>query len=77
MNNFPNLIKFYNRPQKLQTLTNSDLYSICIKWKLKFNGIYMKEGNYIINLQNSYENGSHWTCLLKIKIIYIIMIRLL
>ena len=30
-----NLIKFYNRPQKLTTLTNSDLYSIAIKLKLK------------------------------------------
>jgi len=64
MNNLPNLIKFYKgtgfiqKQQKLQTLTNSDLYSICIKLKLKLNGIYMKdellsylkEGNYIINL---------------------------
>jgi hypothetical protein len=70
-----NLIKFYNRPQKLTTLTNSDLYSICIKLKLKLNGIYMKdelpsdlkEGNYIITLQNSYESGSHWTCFIKDK----------
>ena len=28
-----NLNKFYNRPQKLTTLTNSDLYSIAIKLK--------------------------------------------
>ena len=68
-----NLIKFYNRPQKLQTLTNSDLYSICIK--LKLNGIYMKdelpsdlkEGNYMINLQNHDELGSHWTCFINSK----------
>jgi hypothetical protein len=70
-----NLIKFYNRPQKLTTLTNSDLYSIAIKFKLKLNGIYMKdeipmylkEGNYIINLQNHDESGSHWTCFIKDK----------
>ena len=70
-----NLNKFNNRSYKLSTLSNSDLYSICIKLKLKLNGIYMKdeipsdlkEGNYIINLQNSYENGSHWTCFIKDK----------
>ena len=70
-----NLIKFYNRPQKLTTLTNSDFYSICIKLKLKLNGIYMKdelpsdlkEGNYIINLENSNQSGSHWTCFIKSK----------
>jgi len=70
-----NLINFYNRPKKLQTLTNSDLYSIAIKLKIKLNGIYMKdelpsdlkEGNYIINLQNHDENGSHWTCFIKDK----------
>ncbi len=70
-----NLINFNNRSYKLSTLSNSDLYSICIKLKLKLNGIYMKdeipndlkEGNYIINLQNSYENGSHWTCFIKDK----------
>ena len=60
---------------KLTTLTNSDIYSICIKLKLKLNGIYMKDelkaplaqGNYIINLQNHDENGSHWTCFIKDK----------
>ncbi len=70
-----NLNKFNNRSYKLTTTTNSDLYSIAIKLKLKLNGIYMKdeiptdlkEGNYIINLQNSYENGSHWTCFIKDK----------
>jgi len=76
-----NLIKFYKGTgfiqisQKLQTLTNSDLYSIAIKLKLKLNGIYMKDelpsylkdGNYIINLQNHDESGSHWTCFIKDK----------
>ena len=70
-----NLNKFNNRSYKLSTLSNSDLYSICIKLKLKLNGIYMKdeiptdlkEGNYIINLQNHDESGSHWTCFIKDK----------
>ena len=70
-----NLNKFNNRSYKLTTTTNSDLYSIAIKLKIKLIGIYMKdeiptdlkEGNYIINLQNSYENGSHWTCFIKDK----------
>ena len=38
-----NLNKFNNRSYKLTTLTNSDLYSICIKLKLKLVGIYMKD----------------------------------
>jgi hypothetical protein len=52
---------------------------------IKLNGIYMKdelpsylkEGNYIINLQNHDESGSHWTCFIKDKIIYIFMVVLL
>ena len=55
---------------KLATLTNSDIYSICIKLKLKLNGIYMKDelkpplaqGNYIINLQNHDENALDMFC---------------
>ena len=70
-----NLNKFNNRSYKLTTLTNSDLYSICIKLKIKLNGIYMKdelednlkEGNYIINLENSNQSRSHWTCFIKDK----------
>ena len=70
-----NLNKFNNRSYKLTTTTNSDLYSICIKLKIKLNGIYMKdeipndlkEGNYIINLENSNQSGSHWTCFIKDK----------
>ena len=70
-----NLNKFNKRSYRLTTLTNSDLYSICIKLKLKLNGIYMKdvlpsdlkEGNYIINLQNHDESGSHRTCFIKDK----------
>ncbi len=66
---------FIQKPNKLTTLTNSDLYSICIKLKSKLNGIYMKDElpndlkdeNYIINLQNHDESGSHWTCFIKSK----------
>jgi hypothetical protein len=66
---------FIQKQNKLTTLTNSDLYSICIKLELKLNGIYMKdelednlkEGNYIINLENSNQSGSHWTCFIKDK----------
>ena len=61
--------------QKLTILSNSDIYAICLKLKLKLNGIYMKdelkaplsEGNYIINMQNHNESGSHWTCFIKDK----------
>jgi len=66
---------FIQKPNKLTTTTNSDLYSIAIKLKIKLNGIYMKdelednlkEGNYIINLENSNQSGSHWTCFIKDK----------
>ena len=27
----------------------------------------LAQGNYIINLQNHDENGSHWTCFVKDK----------
>jgi hypothetical protein len=58
---------------KLTTLSNSDLYSIAIKLKIKLVGIYMKDelnsdlkqGCYIINLQNHDEGGSHWTAFIK------------
>ncbi len=62
-----------SKHDKLTTLSNSDLYSIAIKLKIKLIGIYMKDelksplsqGNYIINLQNHDEGGSHWTALIK------------
>ena len=60
---------------KLTTLSNSDLISICIKLKIKLVGVFMKDelnsdlkqGCYIINLQNHDENGSHWTAFIKDK----------
>ena len=77
MNKLTNLNKIYNREHQhtLTTLSNSDLISICIKLKMKLLGVYMKDelnnnviqGNYIINLQNHNENGSHWTAFIKDK----------
>jgi hypothetical protein len=88
MNNVKQLINFYNNRKqitevaskkhidKLTTLSNSDLISICIKLKIKLVGVYMKDelqnsdlkqGCYIINLQNHDENGSHWTAFIKDK----------
>ena len=60
---------------KLTTLSNSDLISICIKLKIKLVGVFMKDelnsdlkqGCYIINLQNHDEGGSHWTAFIKDK----------
>ena len=88
MNNVKQLINFYNNRKqitevaskkhidKLTTLSNSDLISICIKLKIKLVGVYMKDelqnsdlkqGCYIINLQNHDEDGSHWTAFIKDK----------
>ena len=96
MNNVKQLINFYNNRKqitevaskkhidKLTTLSNSDLISICIKLKIKLVGVYMKDelqnsdlkqGCYIINLQNHDENGSHWTAFIKDKMIYTITIH--
>ena len=59
---------------KLTTLSNSDLISIAIKLKIKLMGVFMKDelndlkqGCYIINLQNHNEGGSHWTAFIKDK----------
>jgi hypothetical protein len=65
-----------SKHDKLTTLSNSDLYSIAIKLKIKLVGIYMKvelkaplaQGCYIINLQNHDESGSHWTAFIKDKV---------
>jgi hypothetical protein len=62
-----------SKHDKLTTLSNSDLYSIAIKLKIKLVGIYMKDevkaplsqGCYIINLENHNEGGSHWTAFIK------------
>ena len=56
-------------------LTNFQIQNICNQVGIKLNGIYMKDelssnisnGNYIINLQNHNQAGSHWVCFLKSK----------
>ena len=56
-------------------LTNFQIQNICNQVGIKLNGIYMKDelssnisnGNYIVNLQNHNEEGSHWVCFLKSK----------
>ncbi len=56
-------------------LTNYDIMNICNELDIKLNGIYMKDelrpnlkdGNYIINLQNHNQQGSHWCSFYKSK----------
>jgi hypothetical protein len=58
----------YNSP-----LTNFEIMDICKNLNIKLNKIYMKNeipetlknGNYIINLENSGQGGSHWCCFIK------------
>ena len=60
----------FNRPQ-----TNVELEAIAKEIGVKLNGIYMKDeltgkikdGNYILNLENSNQGGSHWTAMYKTK----------
>jgi hypothetical protein len=58
------------------TLTNFDIENICHTLKLPLNGAFMKDqinlktlknGNFIMNLQNHDEGGSHWTAFIKKK----------
>ena len=53
-------------------LTNFEIIDICKFYKIKLNGVFMKDelnfikkdGNYVINLDNSYNNGTHWVALI-------------
>ena len=56
---------------KNEPTSNVELESIMNKYYIQCNGIFMKDelhdleiGNYIINLNSSYERGSHWVCLI-------------
>lgn len=61
----------------LGTTSNNDLNMICNKLGIKLNGIFMSDeilqylqngipdGNYILNLQNSDQDGSHWVSFVK------------
>jgi len=61
-------------------LSNVDIQNICDKLGIKINRICMKDelaqqklknGNYIINLENHNQSGSHWCCFKKLnKCIY-------
>lgn len=52
-------------------LTNFEIIKICKYHNLPIIGVFMKDelnfikkdGNYIINLDSSYNNGTHWVCL--------------
>ena len=60
---------------QLTTLSNSDINIICNTLKIPLKGVFMKDefklplqdGNYIMNLQNNDENGSHWVAFIKNK----------
>lgn len=73
-NTVPQRIKKY---KKLTTLSSSEIYNLLKLLDLTIvkNRIFMKdeisdplqEGFYFMNLQNNYQNGSHWTVFLKDK----------
>ena len=60
---------------QLTTLSNSDINIICNTLKIPLKGVFMKDefklplqdGNYIMNLQDSHEGGSHWVAFIKNK----------
>jgi len=69
--------KLPSRPKppinQLKALSDYEVKTICNNLNIKLVGVYMKdelisplkEGNYIMNLQNHNEHGSHWTCFIK------------
>jgi hypothetical protein len=55
-------------------LTNLEIKKICWALDIKLNGVYMKDqitkrnlkdGNYVFNLQNHNQGGSHWVAFVK------------
>ena len=60
---------------QLTTLSNSDINIICNTLKIPLKGVFMKDefklplsdGNYVMNLQDSHEGGSHWVAFIKNK----------
>jgi hypothetical protein len=55
-------------------LSNIDIINICKSMKIPLKGVIMKDeinelnlGNWVVNLQNSNQNGSHWCCLILTK----------
>ncbi len=62
-----------------QELSNDDISNICNRMGIQLNGIYarngipstLKNGNYVINLDDKAGAGTHWVCFSKIgKTIY-------
>ena len=59
--------------KKLTTLSNNQIISMCIKLKIPLEGVFMKDelhaglkdNNYIMNLENHNQGGSHWTSFIK------------
>jgi hypothetical protein len=58
----------------IENLSNFDIASILEKLNVPFNGCFAKDeltnktfvdGNFIINLNNKYQNGSHWIAVIK------------
>jgi hypothetical protein len=58
---------------KLSTMSNNQIISICIKLEIPLVKVCMKDelnnnmldGNYIMNLQNHNQDGSHWISFIK------------
>ena len=56
-----------------QKQSNLQLINICKQLNIPLNGVFMKDelsgkipnGNYILNLENSNQSGSHWVVLIK------------
>ena len=55
------------------SLTNYELIILCKFYNIELHGVFMKDelpkkqgiGNYIINLDSSTGNGTHWCCFIK------------
>lgn len=55
---------------KNQSITNFEIESVCKRYHIPLNGVFMKDelqelrhGYFVINLNSSWENGSHWCAL--------------
>lgn len=57
-----------------RAVSDAELKEFCAKYDIQLSGVYMKDaipplsvGNFIINLENSNQSGSHWTCFVCTK----------
>jgi hypothetical protein len=61
------------KKKKLTTVSNNQIVSMCIKLEIPLEGVFMKDelhtglkdGNYVMNLQNHNQGGSHWIAFIK------------